>query len=222
MKSNLQTPPRPSPPPSAHNPLSCSWTLLSMLLSCFHWSRTPCLRQFVSVEPCGMTHLSQCALHWAQEVGLLQAIQAAAVDVVQLEAQTLHLFKIKVQCENLGVGGVDAAANHLSAVHLQDTQRTDKTEKRHHEVHLRAMTSLPAHSEWLTAGFRRCLGLVFIRKEHQREEEVKVVKSNCPPSVLLRTDGVWSQSAEPKCDTAEVLVHIQFLNFLWSLKRRAS
>lgn len=68
-----------------------------------------------------MTHLSQRALHRSQEDRLLQAV-VAAVDVVQLEAQTLHLFKIKVQRENLWVGRVDAAADHLRPIHLQDTK----------------------------------------------------------------------------------------------------
>lgn len=72
------------------------------------------------------THLSQRALHRAQEVGLLQAVVAAVVDVVQLEAQTLHLLKVKVQSENLGVGGVHAAANHLGPIHLRETQRTKR------------------------------------------------------------------------------------------------
>ena len=52
---------------------------------------------------------------------------AAVIDVVQLEAQTLHLFKIKVQRENLGVGGVHTAADHLGPVHLQETHRAEKS-----------------------------------------------------------------------------------------------
>lgn len=165
----------PSPPPSAHNLDSTERALFVLPLP--------------SGCQCGVTHLSQCALHWTQEVGLLQAVQAAAVDVVQLKAQTLHLFKIKVQREHLGVGGVDTAVNHLGAVHLQNTKRTDKTHNRHREVHLRAMTSLPAQPDRLTPGFRRCLGLIFIWKEHHQKQEVKVVTSNCPLSVLWQKNG---------------------------------
>lgn len=69
------------------------------------------------------THLSKCALHRSQEVGLLQPV-VAAVDVEQLETQALHLFKVKVQGEDLGVGGVDAAADDFCPVHLQGAKRT--------------------------------------------------------------------------------------------------
>lgn len=78
-----------------------------------------------------VTHLCQRALHWSQEVGLPQAV-VVAVDVVQLEAQTLHLFKIKVQSENLGVGGVYTAANHLRPIHLRETQRTEQRDEIFH------------------------------------------------------------------------------------------
>lgn len=70
-----------------------------------------------------MTDLSQRALHRTQEVVILHIVQAAAVDVEQLEAQTLHFFKIKVQCEHLGVGGVTTAVDHLGASHLHTQHR---------------------------------------------------------------------------------------------------
>lgn len=46
-----------------------------------------------------------------------------AVDVEELKTQPLHLFKVKVQREDLGVGGVDAAADGFGPVHLQFAQR---------------------------------------------------------------------------------------------------
>jgi len=69
----------------------------------------------------GATHLTQRALHRSQEVSFSKAV-VAAVDVKQLEAKTLHLLKIKIQGENLWVGGVDTAPDHLGPVHLQEAQ----------------------------------------------------------------------------------------------------
>lgn len=79
--------------------------------------------EMIAQERCRAHYLSQRALHSAQEVGVLQAIVVAVVNVIQLKAQALHLFKIKVQCEDFGVGWVGAAAHHLRAVHLQARKR---------------------------------------------------------------------------------------------------
>lgn len=70
-----------------------------------------------------MTDLSQRALHRTQVVIIVHIVQAAADDVEQLKAQTLHFFKIKVQCEHLRVGGVATAMDHLGASYLHTQHR---------------------------------------------------------------------------------------------------
>lgn len=63
-------------------------------------------------------HLSQGTLHGAQKLRLPQTA-VAAVDVVELKPQALNFFKVKVQREDFGVGGVHAAAHYLGAIHLE-------------------------------------------------------------------------------------------------------
>lgn len=75
------------------------------------------------------THLAQCALHAAQEVGLLQAIVVAA-DVVDLKPQALHLLKVKVHSEQLRIHWVDTGANHLCPVNLKKRGRVNPSEAR--------------------------------------------------------------------------------------------
>lgn len=63
-------------------------------------------------------HLSECALHGAQEVCLFESIMVAT-DVMKLKTEALHFLKIVVHGEDFGENRTDAAANHLCPVHLE-------------------------------------------------------------------------------------------------------
>lgn len=73
-------------------------------------------------EGCKENYLAESALHRSKEVSFLHPIVVTA-DVVQLIAEPLHLLKVVVQGEDLGEGGIDAAADNFSSVHLQKGQK---------------------------------------------------------------------------------------------------
>lgn len=65
------------------------------------------------------THLSQRALQFPQEVGVLHTA-GITVDVVDLKTQLLHHFKVVVNDKRLGKLGVEAVHDLLRPANLTD------------------------------------------------------------------------------------------------------
>lgn len=64
------------------------------------------------------SYLPQGALHTPQEVVVAGADAVRAVDVIDLEAQLLYLFKIIIQCEDLREHRMQVALDDFCPVQL--------------------------------------------------------------------------------------------------------
>lgn len=108
------------------------------------------------------THLSQRALQFPQEVGILHTA-GVVVDVVDLKAQLLHHLKVVVDDKRLGKLGVEGVHDLLGSADLTDTRGKIRTYfetyycYRLYFIHKYFEYSTIIHMVWITQRFQSFL-----------------------------------------------------------------